>query len=239
MEPHSDMEGMAGSSNNTPTGFALGAVALMWMGVVVGPMLVASAVAGAVWGLAVGVIVGVACLGALLTLAVVIRRSPPRRLQTSGSTAAGAGGLVEKGVAAHRGSRLLIAAGEAASRPENLPAGIRSLIDAADTILVMAPSLPRRLDWLVSATDKARQQADQRLDVVLGHLAEMGADARGEVGADDPLLAFEDAIRQFGPDHLLVALRADDRKRWQERGLLDRIQQRFALPTTVFQFNDG
>ncbi len=66
----------------------------------------------------------------------------------------------------------------------------------------------------------------------------MGADARGEVGADDPLLAFEDAIRQFGPDHLLVALRADDRKRWHERGLLDRIQQRFAVPTTVFQFSD-
>ena len=66
----------------------------------------------------------------------------------------------------------------------------------------------------------------------------MGADARGEVGADDPLLAFEDAIRELAPDHLLVALRADDRTRWQERGLLDQIQQRFAVPTTVFQFDE-
>ena len=228
---------MAGASNETPTGFALGAVALIWMGVLVGPMLVASAVAGAVWGLGIGVIVGVACLGALLTVAVLIRRSPPGRLQTPGSTAAGAGDSIEKGGGAHRGSRLLIAAGEAASRPEDLPDGVRSLIDAADTILVMAPSLPRRLDWLVSSTDKARQQADERLGVVMGHLREMGAEARGGVGADDPLLAFEDAIRQFAPDHLLVGLRADDRKRWQERGLLDQIQQRFAVPTTVFQFD--
>ena len=51
MEPQSDSEGMAGSSNDTPTGFALGTVALIWMGVLVGPMLVASAAAGAIWAL--------------------------------------------------------------------------------------------------------------------------------------------------------------------------------------------
>jgi len=42
MEPQSDSEGMAGSSNDTPTGFALGTVALIWRGVLVGPMLVAA-----------------------------------------------------------------------------------------------------------------------------------------------------------------------------------------------------
>ena len=108
MGSQSDSGGMAGSSNDTPTGFALGAVALMWMGALVGPMLVASAVAGAVWGLAVGVIVGVACLGVLVTVAVVIRRSPPRRFQTPAPTAAGTGNLIEKGLGAHQSSRLLI-----------------------------------------------------------------------------------------------------------------------------------
>ncbi len=238
MASHDDSEGTARASTDTPVGFALGAVALIWMGVLVGPMLVASAVAGAVWGLGIGVIVGVACLAALVGIAVLVRRSPPRRMQSPGSTSAGARGLVDASEGTDQGSRLLIAAGEAASRPEDVPAAVRSLIDAADSILVMAPSLPGRFDWLVSSTDKARQQADERLDVVLGHLREMGADARGQIGADDPLLAFEDAIRQFAPDHLLVGLRADDRKRWQERGLLDQIQQRFAIPTTVFQFGD-
>jgi hypothetical protein len=132
------------------------------------------------------------------------------------------------------GSRLLIAAGEAASGPEELPFGVRELIDAAEEILVVTPTLPGRFEWLSSATDRAREQADERLHVVLGQLAEMGSAAAGTVGADDPLLAFEDAIADFTPDHVLIALRAGEGAGWQERGLLDRFQERFGLPMTVF-----
>ena len=132
-------------------------------------------------------------------------------------------------------SRLLIAAGEAAGSVEQLPYGIRALIEAAGQIMVISPSLPGRIDWLFSATDKATQQADERLEAVLGHLDELGADARGRVGADDPLVAFEDAVREFGPDHILIGLRAANRAGWQERGLLDLILERFAIPMTVFQ----
>jgi hypothetical protein len=137
------------------------------------------------------------------------------------------------------GSRLLIAAGEAATAAEQLPFGVRTLIDAADEIMVIAPRLPGRLDWITSATDKATEQADERLRAVLGQLNEAGSPARGRVGADDPLLAFEDAIRDFAPDHLLIGLRRDDRAGWQERGLLDQIQERLAIPMTVFQLTGG
>jgi hypothetical protein len=133
------------------------------------------------------------------------------------------------------GLRLLIAAGEAASGPEELPPSVRSLIEAADDILAVAPTLPSRWEWLSSATDKRKEQADERLRAVLGHLEEMGVDATGAVGADDPLLAFEDAIRQFSPDHILIALRPEQRAGWQERGLLDQVLERFGLPMTVFQ----
>ena len=74
---------------------------------------------------------------------------------------------------------------------------------------------------------------------MLGHLDDLGTEARGRVGADDPLLALEDATREFGPDHLLIALRGADRAGWQERGLLDRVLERFAIPVTVFQFPDS
>jgi hypothetical protein len=130
--------------------------------------------------------------------------------------------------------RLLIAAGESASSPQELPFGVRELIDGADEILVVTPRLPNRLDWLASATDKATEHADERLQTVLGHLAEMGSEASGTLAADDPLLAFEDAIRDFAPDHLLIALRADEDAGWQERGLLEQIRQRFRLPMTAF-----
>ncbi len=130
--------------------------------------------------------------------------------------------------------RLLIAAGGSASDPELLPFGVRELIDAAEEILVVTPRLPSRFEWLASATDKATEQADERLQAVLGHLEELGSEASGEVGADDPLLGLEDALRRFAADHLLIALRAEEDAGWQERGLLDEIQQRFGLPMTVF-----
>jgi hypothetical protein len=137
------------------------------------------------------------------------------------------------------GARLLIAAGEAAAGIDSLPVGVRMLLDGADEIMVVAPRLPGRLDWLVSATDAATERADERLQTVLGQLDELGADASGRVGADDPLLALEDAIREFSPDHLLIALRGRDRAGWQERGLLDAIVERFGIPVTVFELSSG
>jgi hypothetical protein len=130
---------------------------------------------------------------------------------------------------------LLIAGGEVAESSRALPAGVKALVDAADEILVIAPALPGRLDWLTSATDKARQQADARLSAVLGQLESAGADAQGEVASDDPIEAFDDAMRGFEPDHILIALRSGDRAGWQERGLLDQLVDRYPVPITVFQ----
>jgi hypothetical protein len=135
--------------------------------------------------------------------------------------------------------RLLIAAGEAVSDSGDLPFGIRALLDASDEILVISPTLPTRLDWLASATDRATERADERLGAVIGQLAELGTEASGAIGADDPLLAFEDSIREFAPDHLLVALRPDEASGWQERGLLDQLRQRFGLPITAFTVPSG
>ena len=133
------------------------------------------------------------------------------------------------------GARLLIAAGGVAESVEALPSGVRLLIDAADEITVIAPSLPGPLEWLVSDTDKATQRADERLRAVLGQLDRAGSPARGQVGADDPLTAFDDAIRDVSPDHLLIGLRREDQAGWQERGLIDALLARFAIPITVFQ----
>jgi hypothetical protein len=132
-------------------------------------------------------------------------------------------------------AKLLIAAGAVAVDPADLPFGIRSLIDAADEVFVVSPTLPTRIDWITSDTHRAKVQADERLQALLGQLDELGASAEGEVGADDPLLALEDAFRGFGPDHLLIGLRAGAEAGWQEQGLLDRIERRFAIPMTVFE----
>lgn len=133
------------------------------------------------------------------------------------------------------GFRLLIAVGESAADVTLLPPGVRILIEAADEILVIAPRLPGRFEWLASATDKAEEEADQRLRTVLGQLEEVGAEPEGEVGADDPLLAFEDAVAGFSPNHVLVGLRREDNAGWQEDGLLEDLRERFRMPITVFE----
>ena len=114
---------------------------------------------------------------------------------------------------------------------------MKELIFSADEILVIAPALPGRFEWLSSATDKAREQADERLAAVLGQVSDVGGPkaTEGAIGADDPLLAFEDAIGQFAPDHILVGLRTPERIGWQERGLLDEVVERFSVPVTVFR----
>jgi hypothetical protein len=136
-------------------------------------------------------------------------------------------------------NRLLIVAGKAVPGIDSLPGGVQELLDGADEILVVTPALPNRLDWLASATDKARERADERLTAILEQLAETESEIGGEVGADDPMLAFEDAIREFEPDHILVALRSGEEAGWQERGLLDQLRDRFGLPTTVFEVQEG
>jgi hypothetical protein len=133
------------------------------------------------------------------------------------------------------GLKLLIAVGETASSTADVPPSIRAVVDAASEVFVVSPTLPGRLDWLNSDTDAAHKRADERLRTVLGQLSEMGTQARGAVGSDEPLEAFADAIRAFEPDHLLIALRPLPASGWQEQGLVERVVERFGLPVTVFQ----
>lgn len=133
-------------------------------------------------------------------------------------------------------ARLLIVTGGAASDLGEVPPGVRHLLEGAGEILVVSPTLPSRLAWLVSDTDKTREVADERLRAVVGQLEDStGASVEGTVGADDPLLAFEDAIADFHPHHILIALRPSEESGWQERGLIEEVGERFELPLTVFR----
>jgi hypothetical protein len=135
-------------------------------------------------------------------------------------------------------AKLLIATGEASSDLSEIPAGARLLIDAATEVLVVAPVLPSRFAWLASDTDKTREIADRRLRVVVDQIADEETETEGVVGADDPMLAFEDAIADFQPHHILIGLRGPEQSGWQERGLVDKVLERFGLPVTAFRFPD-
>lgn len=137
------------------------------------------------------------------------------------------------------GTRLLVAAGEAVDDPQELPSLVRSLLRAAVEVLVMTPILVSGLRWVASDTDAAHYEADDRLGTILGQMQALAPDAstRGRVGDDTPLTAFSDAIRDFRPDHILIALRAADHAAWQERELVEELLRRFHVPVTVFEID--
>jgi hypothetical protein len=134
-------------------------------------------------------------------------------------------------------TRLLVFAGAALADVEELPGGVRVLIDGADDVFVVTPTLTSRLQWLATDIDTARHEADERLNTVLGHLESTGVAARGAVGDDVLLTAMTEHIHGFQPHHLLIALRSGEQADWNERGLTDRVRETYGIPTTVFEID--
>src|SRR2546423_2113224 len=86
-------------------------------------------------------------------------------------------------------------------------------------VLVVVPALASKREALTGAVDDRRHDAEATAAALESRLP----GARAEVGADDPALAVEDALRVFGADEVLVA--GDD-------GMLEAIRERVALPVS-------
>jgi hypothetical protein len=134
--------------------------------------------------------------------------------------------------------RLLIVAGASAASADELPASVRELIAQASEILVVAPVLTSKLHLWTNDTDRAREQADERLSAILDHVEAIAPDASGVVGDEVPLSAFDDAVRVFSPDQILIGLRAGRQAAWQERSLVPRVEKAFGLPVTAIAIDD-
>lgn len=130
--------------------------------------------------------------------------------------------------------RLLFVADAAVADVDELPPPVRAVIDAAAAVHVLTPTLPGRLAWLADEVDRCRHVADERLDTVLGHLDTIGVDADGAAARGSVLPVIADAVLEFKPDHILLALRSPQHANWQERGLVKRIEQRLGLPVTTY-----
>jgi len=65
----------------------------------------------------------------------------------------------------------------------------------------------------------------------------MDVPAEGRSGDETPLTAFDDAVREFGPDHILIGLRSSEHADWQELGLVDAVRERFRISVTVFEID--
>jgi hypothetical protein len=100
------------------------------------------------------------------------------------------------------------------------PPGTERVIapDGAE-LLIVVPALASRRESLTGAVDDRRDDAEATAAALGSKLP----GARVEVGADDPALAVEDALRAFGADEVVVI--GDD-------GMLEAIRERVALPVS-------
>jgi nucleotide-binding universal stress UspA family protein len=146
---------------------------------------------------------------------------------------------VPKRSARHPIERLLFIADTAVAEVADLPPAVRTVLDDAAEIYVVTPTLPGRLAWLADDVDGFRHVADERLDIVLEHLRSIGAHADGLAGRGSVSLVIADAVAEFRPTHVLVALRGREHANWQERAIGERIEERFRLPVTTYTVDQG
>jgi nucleotide-binding universal stress UspA family protein len=130
--------------------------------------------------------------------------------------------------------RLLFVADAAVADVHDLPPVPRALIESAAEVHALTPALPGRLAWLADDVDRFRHVADERLDTVLDHLHEIHVDAHGVAGRGSLLTVIADAVADFAPDHILLALRGAGHHNWQERRLIAHVEDRFRLPVITY-----
>jgi nucleotide-binding universal stress UspA family protein len=130
--------------------------------------------------------------------------------------------------------RLLFIADAAVADMDELPAAVRAVIDAAAELYVVTPTLPGRLAWLADDVDRFRHIADERLDTVLDHMRSLSAHVTGVAARGSVTTVIADAVDEFEPDHILIALRSPEHANWQERKLIAHVEERFGLPLTTY-----
>ena len=97
---------------------------------------------------------------------------------------------------------------------------------------VVVPATPIQ-DGFTWDEDKAYAAAGDRLEVMLGHLRAMGADASGEVGHKDPIEATRDALRGHPVDEVILSTLPPGISRWLGQDVPSRLKAAIAVPVTV------
>lgn len=100
--------------------------------------------------------------------------------------------------------------------------------------LVVAPTLASKLDRL-TGDERAYEAAQRRLESALAELRRAGIDARGHIGAHDPIQAADDGLREFAAEELIIV--SDPRAEESAFGedVVETAQLRFDLPVTGIQ----
>jgi len=136
--------------------------------------------------------------------------------------------------------RVLVLTNETLADANEVPEAIRPLVDEAEEICVIAPTLTTWLQWVASDVDGARVLADERLRTVFDHMHVGGLKPSGTVGSESQVVAISDALADFDADLIVLRLHAPGSKdeNWRENRVAERVRSHFDIPTMVFFFDD-
>ena len=135
--------------------------------------------------------------------------------------------------------RVLVLTNEDLAAANEVPPSIRPLVDEAEEIYVVAPTLTTWMQWLTDDRDSAAVSADERLRTVFEHMRTGGLKPRGAVGAENQVTAIADALAQFDADLIVLRLHAprSQHENWREHRVAARVRSHFGVPTIVFYFD--
>jgi len=133
----------------------------------------------------------------------------------------------EERPAARATTRLLVVALDELAGPELLAELRRRLPEEAPAeVMVIAPAVEQTVfRHALGDVDSATREAKQRLQTSLEQLEQGGIHALGEVGDSDPVIAAQDALREFLADEVLFVAHAESEARWFENGLFERARE--------------
>ena len=101
----------------------------------------------------------------------------------------------------------------------------------AETLVVVPAVRQSKLQWLTNEEDDARAIADDTAAEVASATPGDTRDARH--GDSDPILAIEDALREFDATELVVVTQRPDEASWLERRATEVPQRIRDLPLTL------
>jgi hypothetical protein len=105
------------------------------------------------------------------------------------------------------------------------------LADGPSRFHIVVPATPQG-ELLTWTEGKSTAVAQDRLDRALARFGELGAQADGEVGDKDPIMAIEDALRRGSFDEIILSTLPPGISRWLKLDLPSRVAARFRLPVT-------
>jgi hypothetical protein len=96
-------------------------------------------------------------------------------------------------------------------------------------VTVVCPQNIPRHGYVIDDTS-VRAAAENRLQLTLASLREVGIEATGELANEDPYGATMDAISEFAPDQVIISTHPETRSGWLRRDLVDRVRDASGLP---------